>query len=320
VIGAPYSSIPILKILPRATASSTTFGTPEDPAGASRVGTVLAPNNFIYVPPLKATTILKINPANNTFTEFGSFSSAVFNFASACLGPASKDEIWCPGYSSPYVLVIHYLTDTTEALYPQSNGTFAASSDGTSLAGYVGITLGADGRLWLCPYDQASGTHRICVIDPIARTWKKVGSTITGHNLFAGIVQSINATDDLYLIPYTYPFIIKVNPYTEATPQLATTLGSGSAEWGSGALAINGKIVCHGQSEPNILVINPDTDTFVLSGSFVGASKFVGSVLTITGQVLGIPHNANYVPYWGSSIEPSLLSLDCINSRYHNHY
>lgn len=320
VIGAPYSAIPILKILPRAPASSSTFGTPEDPAGASRCGAVLAPNNFIYTPPLKATTILKTNPANSTFTEFGTFSSSVFNFASAALGPASKDEIWCAPFSSPYVLVIHYLTDTYEALYPQSNGTFASTSDGTNIGGYVGITLGADLRLWLAPYDQGSGTHRVCVIDPIARTWKKIGSTITGHNLFSGIVQSINATDDLYLIPYNYQFIVKINPYTETTTQLSTTLGAGTAAWGGGALAVSGKIVVHGQNEPTILVIDPDTDTFVLSGSFVGASKLVGSVLTITGQILGIPHNATYVPFWGSSVEPSLIPIDCICSRFVNHY
>lgn len=322
VIGAPYGNTPaILKILPRTTASSIAFGSPEDPFGSSRCGAVLAPNNFIYVPPFRASTILKIDPSNNTFSEFGTFNSTLFNYASAALGPASSDEIWCPQFSLGNFLVIHYSTDTYEILFPHANGTFASTSDGTNIGGYVGITLGADGRFWLAPYNLNTGTHRICVIDPIARTWKKVGAVITGNNLFAGIVQSINANDDLYLIPYTYNHIIKVNPWTETTTQFSTTLGSGTSQWGSGALSISGKIVCHPQAEPNILVIDPDTDTSALVGSFgAGGSKLVGSVLAITGQVLGIPNTSTSVPYWGSSIEPSLLPLDCILSRFHNHY
>ncbi|MHC4301983.1 MAG: hypothetical protein ACYS7Y_32370 [Planctomycetota bacterium] len=73
---------------PQISQTISDFGTTA--GSASWFGGVLAANGYIYGAPRAATTVLKINTANDTVSTFGSLSANTQKWHGAVLGPPSN--------------------------------------------------------------------------------------------------------------------------------------------------------------------------------------------------------------------------------------
>ena len=105
--------------------------------------------------------------------------------------------------------------------------------------------------------------------------------------------------------------------FTKTFSQTATTFGSleGTAKWGGGVLAPNGKIYCVPLSSTQVLCIDPADNTTTLFGSFTGTEKWYGGVLAPNGKIYCVPRNAAQVLTIGTT---QTIDNDAVLSRYLN--
>lgn len=78
-------------------------------AAVVTAGMILAPNGSVYCLPRTATAIYKINPATDTVSSFGSFSTSE-SYIGACLAPNSS--IYCIPANATTVMKVNTNTDT----------------------------------------------------------------------------------------------------------------------------------------------------------------------------------------------------------------
>ena len=112
------------------------------------VGGVLAPNGKIYGIPFNSTTVLCIDPSDNTVSTFGSLSGT-FKWHGGVLAPNGKI------YGIPYF-------DTTVLCIDPSDNTISTfgdlSSDGEEWAGGV---LAPNGNIYGIPHNS---TEVLCIV------------------------------------------------------------------------------------------------------------------------------------------------------------
>ena len=128
-----FTHLKALTVESNQTHTITTFGSV---AGANKyIGGVLAPNGFIYGIPFSATTVLKINPNNDTATTFGSLAADAFKWQGGVLAP------------NGFIYGIPRITTTILKIDPNND---TATTFG-SATGYIGGVLAPNGFIYGIP-------------------------------------------------------------------------------------------------------------------------------------------------------------------------
>ena len=126
------------------TESTSLFDGGTDLSGSGKwIGGVLAPNGKIYGIPSNSTTVLCIDPSDNTITTFGSLSSDLYKWYGEVLAPNGK--IYGIPSSSTTVLCIDPSNNTTS--------TFGSLS-GTGK--WVGGVLAPNGKIYGIPLNSTT--------------------------------------------------------------------------------------------------------------------------------------------------------------------
>ena len=287
-------------------------------------GGVLAPNGKIYCVPQSATSILVIDPSNDTWYTFGSGSLSGNTWTSGVLAPNGK--IYCCPGSATQVLVIDPSNDTfykfgslpagkgkwhssvlapggimygipalsTAILRVDTKTDTAATFGGpfSSLAlKWLSACLAPNGNIYCVPGNETG----ILKIDPATDMATIVDNTYG----LSGITKSYSAglsphNGCIYgICPSSNPgYVIKFDPMIETHSTLPVAGLVGSDGWSGGALAGNG--VIYGMpvaaSCSSLLKINPLTDTVSkVASTFVPVgNKYRGGVLAMNGKIYSV--------------------------------
>lgn len=234
-------------------------------------GGVLAPNGHIYAIPGASTTVLKINPADNTTSTFGSLPVGNNKWLGGVLAPNGK--IYCIPFGTSSILVIDPTNDTTS--------TFG----NIPTADYAGGVLAPNGKIYAMPHDATT----ILEIDPETNSTTTFGNIPNDSNKSRSGVLAPNGM--IYTIPLNSTAIYKIDPINK----VVTSFGNidGTWKWLGGVLGQDGKIYCIPAGSNNVLAIDPATDTYTPIGNTLsGVDKYAGGVLAPNGKIYGMPHAA----------------------------
>ena len=241
---------------------------------AAWYGGVLAPNGCVYGIPGTANTVLKIDPATDTVTTFGSVS-AVTGITTAQNsyfdGVLVGSDIYCvphDGAINPEpVLVINTSTDTLSAFGAIPGDTWWGRNAG-------GVKVGS--RVWFVPSHHSTTNDATSPIRSVDTTVPQVdthGSTAslgggTGSRWWRGAL--VGST--IYCAPRDAPNVLKINTSTGA----GSTFGSvsGSDKWRD-IIYASGKLWLIPNSN-TLRTIDPATDT--ISSSLGGTNGYNGGI------------------------------------------
>lgn len=227
-------------------------------------GGALANNGNIYCSPFNASSILKINTNNDTFSTFG---TGLGGNASAVL--ANNGMIYCMPSTSTSILKINPNNDT----YVNINVT-----QGFAFNKWLSCTLANNGMIYALP---ALGAENILKINPNNDTFSTFGN-IQYDDLYDEKYRDTVLSDNgmIYGIPSKgKTSVLKLNPNNDTY----TTFGNKYSSYFSGALAPNGIIYSVGT---NILKINTNNDTFTTFGT---TTRSFGVALGNNGMVYSVP-------------------------------
>ena len=237
------------------------------------IGAVLAPNGFIYCIPWGATSVLRIDPVNNTTATFGSLGAGNKWFGGA-VDPVTN-TIYCAPYDATTVLKIN--TDGNSA---STFGSFTGS------AKWAGIVYSpTEQRMFTIPF---TATNTL-VIDPSDDSTGTIGSFNTSQKWVGGALSAVNG--DIYGAPFSAQAIFKI----DTSANTAGTFGSVSSvlqKWyGCVSCPRNGKIYCIPRTAENILIINTVDDSTTTIGNTNGlADKWYGGVYNPNNEfIYGMP-------------------------------
>jgi len=246
-------------------------------------GGILAPNGKIYCVPFDSTSVLVINPKDNTFYNIGSLTGSR-KWAGGVL--ASNGKIYCAPADSTSVLIIDPSNDTL---------------DTTSITGLVGnlkwrgAVLAPNGKIYCVPYESIN----VLIIDPVNNSIDVTSMTgLNGGTKWIGGVLASNGK--IYCVPYTNDSVLIIDPsnnaYDNTTINLSTTA---IFKYSGGALGPDGKIYCAPSSRTNVLIIDPNNNTFndiKIQGLTGNPTKWNGAVLSQNGKIYILPYDASTVP------------------------
>jgi hypothetical protein len=304
------------------------------------IGGVLAPNGLIYGIPFAATTVLEINPFNNTFTTFGSVPSDPSKWAGGVLAPdgliygipfdsttvlkidpiaktvttfgslAVTTQKWNGGVLGPDGLIYGIPSTSTTVLkinpVAQTVTEFGPLPVATSK--WNGGVLGSNGKIYGIPADSTT----VLEIDPIAQTAITFGALPPDASKWNGGVLGPNGR--IYGIPVNSTTVLEINPFTTPTPSV-TTFGNlvGTGKWRNGVLGANGRIYGIPSGSTTILEIDPfttPTPSVTTFGSLsADALKWSDGVYTSNGRIYTIPRSATTV-----------LTFDTVSSSFEQGY
>ncbi|MDR1883727.1 MAG: hypothetical protein LBR26_13225 [Prevotella sp.] len=254
------------------------IGTSEDKYSAI----ALAPNGKLYCPPLNASGILCIDPANDTYTTFGYFSGT-YKYRSIALAPNGK--LYCAPYDTNTILCID-----------PANNTYTTFGNISGSAKYRCIAMAPNGKLYAAPYNA---TNILC-IDPSDNSYTTFGS-ISGSYKYEGIALAPNGK--LYCAPLYYSYILCIDPSNNTF----TTFGTRTStyRYQGMALAPNGKLYSPPYSATDILCVDPANNTFSTFGNIPGSERYRSIALAPNGKLYCAPNHAD-----------GILCIDPANNTY----
>jgi hypothetical protein len=326
IYGIPYNSSSVLIIDPVNNTADTTTITGLPIIANKWGGGVLAPNGKIYGIPVNSSTILVIDPVNNIANTnlvtptTGSDLTSGSKWFGGVLAPNGK--IYGIPFNSQRVLIIDTVNNTFD--------TTTITGLSPALNKWVGGALAPNGKIYGIPF----AVGNVLIIDPespvinlgslidinqvsynnLTKTLTcaggitgniEVGDNIiitTNTNTFIGYVESVISDTQLIFI---FPLGININAgqinTLEKTRKVDITtitgLGGGN-KWGGGVLAPNGKIYGIPRGSPNVLIIDPETNTAditTMTGLTSVGNKWYGGVLAPNRNIYGIPFDSQSV-------------------------
>lgn len=250
-------------------------------AGEKWFGGVLAPNGKIYCVPFNSTSVLVLNPTDNTFYNIGSLSGSS-KWAGGILAPNGK--IYCAPASSTSVLIIDPSNDTLD------------TTSITGLSGSLkwrGGVLAPNGKIYCIPY----GATNVLIIDPLNNSvdTTSISGLSGGINKWNGGVLAPNGK--IYCVPYSDDNILIIDPNNNTYNQVFVL--NSLLKYSGGALGPDGKIYCAPSNRPNVLIIDPNNNTYddiKIQGLTGTSTKWNGAVLSQDGKIYILPYDASTVP------------------------
>lgn len=238
-------------------------------AGEKWFGGVLAPNGKIYCVPFNSTSVLVINPTDNTVDNIGSLAGNE-KWSGGVL--ALNGKIYCVPASSTSVLIIDPLTDSLD------------TTTITGLSGSLkwrGGVLAPNGKIYCIPY----GATNVLIINPLNNSIDitSISGLSGGINKWNGGVLAPNGK--IYCVPYSNDNILIIDPNNNTYDNNTLKGFSGVNKWSGGALGPDGKIYCAPSSSSRLLIID-DPLSPIQSIVFTGTPIYDNSLrkLTCTGS------------------------------------
>lgn len=247
---------------------------------------ILAANGFLYSFPFNGTgQMLKVNPSNGSFTQFGAMGASD-SFRGGVRGPNGK--LYGVPSGATFVAVVDTNTDTITQI-----GTLPVDFEK-----YCGGVLAPNGKIY-CPPNRGGD---ILVIDTNTDTVSTIGSftpssvgfKFTGVSLapngkiYCVPGRDVNGTSGigerrvLVIDPSSDTYYFTANIYDLNPPNMAST---GTSFVGA-ILAMNNKIYSIGWLQQCVLEINPENDSL----RFIPLKGFVGNRPMYTST------NGNFFP------------------------
>lgn len=261
------------------------------PAGSGKwYGGVLAPNGMIYGVPYSATTVLKINPTDDTFTTFGSLPSTSFKWRGGVLAP--NGMIYCAPLSSGNILKINPTNDTTSTIT-------------TGAGSYNGGVLAPNGHIYFIPDSSTS----IIKINPTTDTVSTVVSGLGAENKWGCAILAPNG------IIYAFPNfastsvnanygILRINPANDTVTHLFANTISNNPAVRCATLAANGKAYGSNSTQstttPIIFEFDPTTETYNNVGNLLAAGTEMFSAVStaVTNKIYFCPRTAGTINWY----------------------
>ena len=236
------------------------------------VGGVRAGNGCIYGVPYDSTTVLKIDPSDDSTTTFGSLTGGN-KWNGGVL--AVNGYIYCIPRDSTTILKIDSSNDSTSTF-----GSLAGSDK------WSGGVLADNGYIYGIPFDSTT----VLKIDPSDDSTSTFGS-LSGGDKWQGGVLAANGC--IYGVPFDSTTILKIDTSDDSV----TTFGSlaGGDKWVYGVLAGNGCIYCIPYDSTTILKIDTSDDSTSTFGSLTDGNKWIGGVLADDGCIYGIPADSTTI-------------------------
>jgi hypothetical protein len=112
--------------------------------------------------------------------------------------------------------------------------------------------------------------------------------------------------------------VLRIDPATDTTALVGSSLGSDGYKWTGGVLSPQGVIYGLPYISDKVLRIDPATDTTALVGPSLGSEwgldKWIGGVLSPQGMIYGIPSNSDKVLRIGN--EPSCVTTCPVGTSF----
>lgn len=277
-------------------------------------GGVLAPNGCIYGLPSQATTVLKINTANDGVGTTGSLAAGSFGklsggttnvssyyYAGGVL--AADGSIYAVPYKSARILRIipgATANDADTILNMRVGGGTTGSecvvgvfAYGTYGGGWCGGALAPNGCIYCAPFDAP----HILKIDPVAGTTTGIGTSVvpSTNNITTKFNSIVLGSDGyLYCIPGNRTEILKINPATDAVTLIT---GMGSQRY-SGIVGNDGYLYLPPDSTTNKRMAKFDVANATIAS--VG-DTYGGSTQNWAWSAIGLNNNIYALPWYGSS-------------------
>lgn len=192
-----------------------------------------------------------------------------------------------------------------------------AGTVGMSGCGYLGLVLGADGKLYSAPWEEQSN---ILVIDPTTDTATGVSFGVSqprynliynGSNFLTG---ALAPNGKIYFPPFNTDIgILVIDPATQTSYNIPQTYYQ--QHYGAAVLGPNGLIYCMGRMD--CLIIDPSNDTYITTDFGGVVPTFNGSTPEIGGRWLsGVKCIADDKLYFVSRSADYLIVIDTSTSYY----
>ena len=276
-------------------------------------------NGFMYVPPLLANDILKINIATGVITSFGSFPAAHPKWFSTEIAPNGK--IYCIPFFDDDVLVIDPATDTTATLVvPTSTGLFqkwktsAITSSGviycppsTGVTSILKIDTSTD---TVTEFGAIADTYNSCALSsngfiycftvPTGKPFLKINTSTDATSTFGTQgTETINSSRSFELGGFIYGFgvtdIYKINILTDAVTTISNASVGIPVGWGDTMLGLDGNFYFVPSLNDDLVVYNPITNAAIVLQSIETAPEWFAVGMSSTGVMYGIPNKTNEV-------------------------
>ncbi len=243
------------------------FASAGDATADKWAGGVLAPNGKIYGIPSAATSILEIDPSDDSSALIGTGLSG--GWVGGVLAPNGK--IFGIPWNGTTILEFNPETlDIVEFASPQND--------------YYGAIVGPDGLIYCIPYDASN----VLVIDPETRETKSIGS---GGPKWA---QGVLAPDGTIIgIPRDSSTVLVIDPTLQDVRFFGNLVET--TFWNGGSITPNGKIYSIPRGNTQILEIDSLTESTTKFGNVPGANKYLGQALAPNGKIYAIPRYSEYV-------------------------
>jgi len=275
-------------------------------------------NGFMYVPPLLANDILKINIATGVITSFGSFPAAHPKWFSTEIAPNGK--IYCIPFLDDDILVIDPATDTTTTLTVVTLGlvqkwkTSAITSSGviycppsTGVTSILKIDTSTD---TVTEFGTIADTYNSCALSsngfiycftvPSGNPFLKINTSTDATSTFGTQgTETINSSRSFELGGFIYGFgvtdIYKINILTDAVTTISNASVGIPVGWGDSILGLDGNFYFVPNLNDDLVVYNPTTNTATTLENIETAPEWYAVGISGTGIMYGIPNKTNEV-------------------------
>mmetsp|Transcript_88747 Transcript_88747/g.249961 ORF Transcript_88747/g.249961 Transcript_88747/m.249961 type:complete len:530 (-) Transcript_88747:92-1681(-) len=253
-------------------------------------GCALAADGCLYCAPYGATTVLRIDPHEQTLTHIEGAGVGECKWSGIAAG--GDGLLYCAPCKASTVLVID----------PEKQSLRHIEGVGDDDYKWSGITAAADGRLYCAPSRASS----VLVIDPKTQALSHIAGAGRGSSKWSGIAEGPDGR--LYCAPSMATAVLVVDPMRQHLSRLEGAMDGSTFKykWSGVAMGWDGKLYCAPYNANSVLVIDPVVEEL----SFITAAgaeecKWSGIAAGLDGRLYCVPSRARRVLV----VDPRLQSL-----------
>lgn len=254
-------------------------------------GGVLADNGNIYMCPRGQTSMLELDPSNDSTTKISLSGVSGDEYTGGLL--AQNGNIYCPAFGGSSTIL-------------EFNPADGSNSELTPTGSYTTFNIGGatlpSGKVMFQP--RSSGGH-FTIYDPATNTASQAGSKTLSENFeYMGCVAHQNG--NVYVMPFNGQQVSYYNEDSNSWTDIdvSSVIGDNSGACQGGVMMADGRIVGVKYGTNGLFVFDPSNDSFFLdtySSTWTGytnsSQSYIGGALGADGNVYFANFNA------GSNIE-----------------
>ncbi len=268
---------------------------------------VLLQDGRVFLTPAYSTTARIYDPVTNTYSTPGGDYPG--NLAHCCAILLPDGRVFMPAYYQ----------NRNCRVYDPVNDTVAVYAFPCQTNGYTYAALMADGRVFICPFADATAK----IFDPVTNTISNAGGTWPGiYGLAAGATLLIDGR--LYLTPGTNNATAYLyDPQAETVTPANGSYPINPNTYTGGLLLPDGRVwVYPYNTKDNVMrVYNPFTDQLeTYNHPMPGIATYQGSALLHDGRVILVPRRATKALIFGKVSNIAPLADNFVLSPFYNKF